>query len=44
MEEDLEANSLHFLCSKRETGKKSQEQQVGALGLWQTHPPVLELA
>lgn len=36
MEEDLETNFLHLLCSKRETGKKSQEQQVGALALWQT--------
>lgn len=26
MEKDLEANFLHFLCSKRETGKKFQEQ------------------
>lgn len=44
MEKELEANSLRFLCSKRETGKKNQKQQVGALGLSQTHPPVPELA
>lgn len=43
MEKELEANSLHFLCSKRETVQKSQELQVGALGLWQTHPPVPEV-
>lgn len=46
MEKELKANSLHFLCSKRETGKKRkyQEQQVGAPGLWQTYPPVSELS
>lgn len=46
MQKELEANSLHFLCSKRETGKerKEKEQQVGAFGLWQTYLPVPELA
>lgn len=39
MEKELEANSFCFLSSKRETGKKkNQEQQVGVLGLWQKQP------
>lgn len=32
------------LLQKEDRKEKKQEQQVGALGLWQTHPPVSELA